>query len=293
MSLDLWRLRYFAAVAEREHVGHAAAWLGISQPPLSRQIAELEADLGLSLFRRERRRLRLTPAGRDLLRDVQGLLAHAERVERRARATAEGTTGRLRIGYVAGALHCGVLTTALNVYRRRQPTVVIEMKEGRSSEQLDALRRGSLDLAYVHSPPSANADGTEVRVRRVADEPFELALPAMDSRVTEGPLDTAALHGFPLITVPAHANPQAHEQLLAACAVIGFVPQPRHEAVSPASALALVAAGLGCAVIQASLCVDSPPGVVFRALPDFPMRMQVFAVTPQTPVPQLLGWPWP
>jgi len=95
--LDLQRLRYFVAVAEVENVGQAAKSLHLTQSPLSRQIQSLEADLGITLFERSKKRLRLTAAGRDLLVEARALLSHGARVEGRARAMASGSAGSLVI----------------------------------------------------------------------------------------------------------------------------------------------------------------------------------------------------
>src|ERR1700733_15338260 len=117
--LELRLLRYFVAVAEVEHVGRAAEALHISQSPLSRQLRQLEEQLGLRLFDRERQRLRLTHAGRWLLRESRRLLEHAERLQKEAAQVARGAWGSLRIGFVKSAMWTGVLPHALRAFRVR------------------------------------------------------------------------------------------------------------------------------------------------------------------------------
>ena len=115
--MELQQLRYFVAVAETEHVGRAAERLHISQSPLSRQIRQLEEQLGLQLFERIKQRVRLTPAGRDFLAEARDLLAQAERVEERARQVGKGEACSLAIGYCEGVIHNGTLPAALRCWQ--------------------------------------------------------------------------------------------------------------------------------------------------------------------------------
>jgi len=113
MTLDLRLLVAFIAVAETENVGQAASRLHISQSPLSRQIIQLEAQLGLRLFERARQRMRLTDEGRLFLKEARSLVAHASEVEAAARSIALGETGHIAVGYVEAAMHSNVLPHAL------------------------------------------------------------------------------------------------------------------------------------------------------------------------------------
>ena len=139
--IELERLRAFVTVARTQNVTRAAELLHVSQSPLSRQILALEDGLGVALFTRERKRLRLTRAGRAFLADAEGLLRAAESVEQRARAWAKGEAGHLTIGYVAGAIYAGVLVTALERLRRRAPRATLELRPMRSHEQIHAHAR--------------------------------------------------------------------------------------------------------------------------------------------------------
>src|SRR5918998_3838660 len=123
MTLDLRQLRYFVAVAEEENVGRAAARLHLSQSPLSRQIKQLEDRLGLALFERVRKRVRLTGAGREFLGHARGLPAPAEGVERLARMAVRGEAGALAVGFVQGAVYDGGLPAAARRFRAACPGV--------------------------------------------------------------------------------------------------------------------------------------------------------------------------
>ncbi|MGH8425309.1 MAG: LysR family transcriptional regulator, partial [Pseudomonas fluorescens] len=115
--IDIRQLRYFVAVAEEEHVGRAAERLHISQSPLSRQIAQLEERLGLTLFERSQQRIRLTRDGQTFLAETRALLTHANRLESLGKRLGRGEEGGLCIGYIENAMHAGVLPNALRVLR--------------------------------------------------------------------------------------------------------------------------------------------------------------------------------
>jgi DNA-binding transcriptional LysR family regulator len=276
--LDLQQLRYFVAVAETEDVGQAAAMLHIAPSPLSRQLQQLEARLGLTLFTREKKRLTLTPAGREFLVEARALLAQAERVQQRAADVGRGKIGSLVVGYVAGAVHAGVIGRALQALQQQVPGAHIQLRSLRSAEQFAALQRGELDLGYTDVAPPAESGLASVLL---LEEPFLLAVPPGHALATAEALD---LNRVPLI---APASWQAREALLAACARLGWVPDLRHEAADPAAALGLVPAGLGVAFVQKSLApMAQASSLVLRELPEaFGLRLQVHCVHGGAPSP--------
>lgn len=277
MSLDLQQLRYFVAVAETENVGRAAELLHISQSPLSRQLRQLEERLGLTLFTREKQRLKLTPAGRGFLDEAKALLAHAARVQQHAADAGRGEAGTLVVGYVAGAVHAGVLGRAMQALQRAVPGARLQLRSLRSAEQFAALQRGEIDLGYAYSAPPLDSPLVSCPL---VEEPFLLAVPAGHPLAGDAPID---LNGQPLVASPSW---QAREELLAACASVGWTPDLRYEAADPTAALGLVAAGLGLALVQQSLSAAAPAGVVLRPLPEgFPLRVRIHCVHPERPSP--------
>lgn len=271
--LELWRLGYFVAVAEEENVGRAAARLGVSQSPLSQRIRELEAGLGLALFHRERKRLRLTADGRRFLDQARNLLAHAAGVEQQARAAGRGEGGRLSMGFVEGAVHAGVLGRALRQLRQARPGVGVELRAMRSGQQVQALRDGALDVGHIYTPP---ADPAGLRIALVAEEPYRLAIPS-DHPLADIDFVEERLDGEAFIALPERGNPEARAAWIAACRASDFTPRIVVEATEPATVLGLVAAGVGLAMVQESLATAAPTGVVLRPLPAFPLRVRVFA----------------
>ncbi|WP_370599401.1 LysR family transcriptional regulator [Pseudomonas nitroreducens] len=263
--LDLRQLRYFVAVAEVEHVGKAAEQLHISQSPLSRQIAQLEERLGLQLFERSQQRLRLTSDGRTFLHEAKALLKHAERLESLGRRLGRGETGGLCVGYVSHAIHAGVLPDALRRVREERPGIHIALYNLSAQEQFEGLRQRSLDIALVCEPPMA--DDPDLLASPVFNDPLHLALPLGHPLADKAVIEPADLHEQDWIMVEGHLQQSRREQFLAGCVEAGFTPQIRLEAAEPLSALGLVSAGLGLALIQQSIGGERNPNVVLRELP--------------------------
>jgi len=279
---ELQHLRQFVAVAECENIGRAAEVLHISPSPLSRRILQLESGLGLALFARSKKRLRLTAAGRAFLEEAKGLLAHATRVEQRARGAAAGAAGTLVVGFVDGAVHTGVLPNALAAFQRDAPGVRIELRSLRSAAQCAALRRGELDAAFTYAPPD---EGDGLRATRLVEEPFRLAVPS-NHPFARRQWRPAELAREAFIALPESVSMAARRELVAACGRLGFVPDVRCEAAEPATVLTLVASGMGVAVVQASLAARAPAGVKLLKLPEaFPLRARIFCVMPVMPTP--------
>jgi DNA-binding transcriptional LysR family regulator len=263
--LDLRLLRYFVAVAETEHVGKAAAKLHISQSPLSRQIRQLEELLGIQLFERERRRIRLTSAGRWLLAPAREMLARADLLVRDAHEARDGQAGRIALGFVSAALSTGVLPAALRRLRRERPKVKIALRQGSSNDQLVALQAGELDLAIVHRAPRAG----ELEVHALHDQPYVLAVPRPGPLV-RGRITPTRLAGQPWIGV---RSTEVEKERIAKLA-----PNIVTEVVDWVSALALVDAGVGLAIVPTSYAKAPPANVAIRPLPWLAMSSPLWLV---------------
>ncbi|MEU9152334.1 LysR substrate-binding domain-containing protein [Streptomyces sp. NPDC048417] len=169
MDLDLRKLRYFVAVADRLHFGRAADELHIAQPVLSRQIRALEQDLGASLFTRDRHGVELTDAGRQLLADAGPLLASTHAVRRRVSAAASGKR-RLMVGFRAGI----AVIPAARAFEDRHPDVVVDVQRIEGDDQAAMLLDGRIDVGYVRLP----IDEAGLRVTPLYTEPRVAVLPA-------------------------------------------------------------------------------------------------------------------
>ena len=282
--IDLQKLRYFVTVADTGHVGKAALALHISQSPLSRQLRTLEEDLCLELFSRENRRLTLTPTGRDFLAHARALLSQADQLKTYAHDLASGTIDRLVIGFVEGAVHCGAVQRTLQACAKALPQVKVVLRNLRSAEQIKEILAHELDMGFGYAAPPSSAGFASTRV---ADEPFRLAVP-LGHPLASGKLRADRLDGQPFVALPKNLFGDAWLGLVEACAQCGFTPDIRFEAADPSVALQFVKAGACLAIVQGSLKGASPPGVIFRDLPSaFPLRLQIYRVTPKKPRPTL------
>ena len=244
--VDVREARYFIAVAEELHYGRAAERLHMSQPPLSQAIKAIERRLGVMLLHRTTREVALTPAGTVFLDRCRVLVGTAESADAAAQAVAEGAAGQLRIGAVTSTF-LDLLPAALGHFRRHRPAVEIRVEEIDSHVAVQAVRRRELDVAFVRQLATPS-DCVKARLRT---ERFVLAIPAAwaPSPSAEGLTSAAEL---PWIWIPRTISPDYHDQIVACCRAAGFAPDARHTAQSIVSQLAMVACGLGVALVPES-----------------------------------------
>ena len=272
-AFELRHLRYFVAVAEELHFGRAARRLGIAQPPLSQQIRQLEQRLGVSLFVRTSRQVALTPAGEALLRGARRVLAEMGLAAAAARRAGAGETDALRVAYTDSAA-LSVLPGAIQRFRSAMPTVHLDLVEGSTAAQIDAVVRDLVDLAVVRGPVVQPSLRTEVVLR----EPFLLALPEPHPLTGRDTIELAALGAEPMVLFPRHLAPDFHDTISAMCRAAGFTPLVAYEGAEYQTILSLVAAGLGVSLVPRSVANLQRRGVVYRVIPDAPPRAEIAAV---------------
>ena len=270
-SIDARAWRQFLAVAELLHFGRAAQRLGMTQPPLTMAIQQLERRLGVALFERSRRSVALTPAGAALLEPVRQWLAQGEALQGLARAAADGSVGRLRLGFVS-MLGFGPLPGWLGGFREAQPGVEVDLRAATSDLQREALARGELDAGFVlhASGIAAEVDGG-LHTLRVTEEPLVLALPESHAlargQARLGRSALAALLAEPLVIFPRAGAPSLFDAVLACYHRHGAVPVIAQEAIQMQTIVNLVSAGLGIAWVPRVVTQLQRPGVAYRALP--------------------------
>jgi DNA-binding transcriptional LysR family regulator len=262
--MELRHLRYFVAVAEHLSFAGAARALHLSQPPLSRQIRALEEELGTPLFARTKRTVALTDAGAALLPEARRLLREADALKAGARAHAAGEIGTLALGFIGMAAY-NVLPGVLSAFHRAHPGVRLALREATSDVLLAALRQGELDVALVLPP----ADDPATEYATLYRDTLVAALPAA-RREFRGPgsLRLGSLAAEPFILFPRAVGTSLHDQILGLCRRAGFSPRIEQEAIQMQTIVSLVAAGMGVALVPASLMNMRRTGVRYRPLAE-------------------------
>ncbi|MET8622538.1 LysR family transcriptional regulator [Kitasatospora sp. NPDC004669] len=270
-ELPLPQLYAFTVLAEELHFGHAAARLGIAQPPLSQQIRRLEEKVGHPLFHREPGGITLTAAGRELLPAAQRVLTELADGLAAARAVGSGETGRLRIGFSA-SLALTVLPGLLHTFRERYPGVHLDIREMTTAPQLAALHDRSIDLGLLREPPDTD---TELRFRTVLSEPIVAVLPSGHPLASQRTVRVAQLADSPFVLLPRAAGPQLYDRITGLCTAAGFTPRIGQHAVEWQTVCALVEAGLGVTLAPASIRRIRLKGVAFRRIGPGTARTRV------------------
>jgi len=261
-AMELRHLRYFVAVAEQGNVSRAARKLFIAQPPLSQQLKQLEDEVGTPLFTRLPRGMQLTPAGESLLEDARAILARAQQAPLRALERERHSQAVLRLGLVPSAMQL-LLPGLLQAVARAGWEVHIEAREMISSRQQQALHRGELELGFAR-PGNQEADALEVAS---IDDPYCLAVPRSHPLASgRAALDLQAAAHQPFVGFARYQDADYFDRTVALCAQAGFTPLIRHEAGQLVNVLALVACGLGVAIVPSSFATLYPGQIVFRRL---------------------------
>lgn len=267
--MDFRSLRYFVAVAEELHFGRAARKLHISQPPLSQQIRNLESRLGLELFRRTSRQVALTPAGDVFLERARRLLTGVEEAQRAARRASRGEIGRLALGFIHAATYT-LLPPVLAAFRARLPAVELVLRELTISEQQLAIAEGSIDAGFLR-PPVNNAS---IRSEVVLSEPFVIVLPRGHPFARKPRLALKSLAAEPFVMFTPRRSP-LYGQIVNSCIRAGFSPNVVQEATHIHTIFGLVRAGIGLAMLPASVQAMRIDGACYRPLTDRQPRAEI------------------
>ncbi|SDV50365.1 LysR family transcriptional regulator [Chitinasiproducens palmae] len=263
--MELRHLHYFVAVADTLHFGQAAETLHISQPPLSRQIALLEEELGVTLFERSRRHVRLTAAGERLRRDALDILSSVERAKRNALAAGLGESGTLSVGFMFAAAY-SVVPQLTRAYTSAYPQVEVRLRESIPTLLADDLRAGDADVGIMYPP--AQRDG--LALRTVYREPLVVALPSWHPLAATGTCEIAQLRDESFIISPRKASAYIYDLIVGHCEDAGFTPRIRLETNFQQTIVNLVGQGLGIALVHRSIASTRPAHVTFCELADAP-----------------------
>lgn len=275
--MELRHLRYFVTVAEELNFRRAAARLRVAQPAISRQIRDLEDELGFRLFVRAAKSVHLTDAGRVFFNEAHGILQRTDDAVRTARAVATGKQGKLHVGY-APSLTVEILPQALRKFQGQMPGVRVILHDLSSLEMLDGLRDHCLDLALLVRPPKAALAG--LRFEELRRYPICVALAASHPLARRRQAGLKVVAGERLIAYSRTGYPEYHQEL----AKWIDHPQIAEEHDSATSLIAAVEAGRGVAVVPQCLACLAGPRLKVRPLTPAPPPFVVGAVFRSTPL---------
>lgn len=257
--MDLRQLRQFVAVAEERSFRRAAERLHVSQPPLSVAVQRLEADIGVRLLDRDRHGVRLTPAGEAFLQEARGTLAHAQLAVEIAQRAATGRLGTLRLSFVPSA-GLAVVPQLLRAFRREHAGVKLILEGETTAQQMVALAQGSTDLGLVVPPLH---DAPALRVLPFREEHLVLAVPSAHPLARVARVQLKDLAGEDFIGFPLKEGPGFESVVMAACQESGFIPRFVQTAGQMQAILALVAGGLGIALVPHAMRAVQMEGVKY------------------------------
>ena len=276
--MEVRHLRYFVAVAEELNFGRAAARLHVAQPGLSQQIKNLEGELGLRLFDRDKRRVSLTDAGALLLAEAYAVLGRFDEcVETMRRARAGSGSATIRVGLV-GEFSRSWGSELVAEVGRRHPQYALAVEATPSAAQIRAIDAGELDLGVVRSLPSASR-----LPRRLLDaEPLGACLAASHPLARDPHVRPADLSGQPLLWMPRSSNPEMYDRVLATLAAAGLSAESVRSGGSASASFALVAAGYGWTLACTSDLADAAEQgkLTWRPLAGVSLTAETWAVWP-------------
>jgi DNA-binding transcriptional LysR family regulator len=281
--MEFRHLRYFVVLADELHFGRAAQRLSISQPPLSLNIQQLEGSLGVTLFERNSKGVKLTPAGIAFREAALRLLAETEQAKDIVRQVAKGVLSRVRIGFVGSMLY-REMPERLTKFQKAQPRVEIVLTELNSAEQIDALLRGQIDLGFVHTERVPR----ELKKMLYRAEPFVCCVPEGHSAAGGKMVMLDALSEEPFVLFARDASPDYYERILALCAEQGLQPRVRHEGRHWLSVVSLVSKGMGIALVPRALADSGIAGVRFLPIPQSRYVSDVYCVWNEREMPSVL-----
>lgn len=269
MALTFRQLRYFLVLSEELHFGRASQRLHISQPPLSASLRLLEAELGATLLLRNSKRVILTPAGEAFQRQARRILEQLEESQNLVQRIASSATGLVRFGFTPAMLFRG-LPELFKLLQSRYPGIEIQLIERNSADQVEAVMQEQLDIGFIHSMPLP--DGIDSVT--LTDEPFLCCVPAHHHLAARRRLAVKELANEPVILFGRDLAPRYYDRIISLFHHAGVEPQICHEVSHWLTILALVANGMGVALVPQSLAKSGFSNVSFVTLTDSTTRHQ-------------------
>lgn len=261
--MEFRHIRYFIAVSEEHNIGRAAKRLNISQPPLTRQIKQLEDELSVELFTRTARGVELTPAGALFLEEARNIGAILSRAKERTQRAARGEIGRLDVAMFGSAILDAIPKILLS-FKEAHPDVNVQLHQMGKTEQIEALRQRRIDVAFNRLLTPLSDITSELVMR----ENLLIAVNEVHPLSRQESIPMAAIAGQPLILFPTQGRPNFIDKTISMCNEAGFFPTIAQEVGDAVSSVALVASGFGLCLVPQSLTSLAIPGVVYRPIRD-------------------------
>ncbi len=277
-KMELRHLRYFVAVAETENVSRAAIRLHVSQPALSRQIRDLEDELGFALLERSAKSVRLTEAGRVFLTECREVLKRLEDGIKAARTMATGSRAELHVGY-APTLTVRLLPPSLRAFQALMPTARVKLHDLSTEEMLAGLRAGELHLALTVHPAAGVMRG--LRFEKLVTDPLRLAVAPTHALGRRRSVSLADLVSQPLVIYSRIEYPEYYEMVSSFFAAIKAHPRVAEEHDGVSSLISAVETGCGVAIVPNSLsCITGPRVKLLSIVPE-PPPVVIGAIVPK------------
>ena len=261
--MELRHLRYFVAVAQRKGFREAARFLHVSQPAISKTLTQLEQELGVKLFARSGRSIRLTPQGEVFYEETQRTLQQAQRAAEASQRAARGEIGTLTIGFCSVATY-GFLPRIVRQYKELLPGVRLHFREMNPPQQETAFSQGDIDLGITR-PPFSKTLARDIAFKTIFREPLVVAVPE-DHRCAGKRIKVEDLSEEAFILLQRDGAPIIYDAILGMCQQHGFAPGVAYEADSLHSVFTLVAAGQGIALVPGCALNLRAEGVRFLRL---------------------------
>jgi DNA-binding transcriptional LysR family regulator len=261
--MELRHLRYFVAVAEALNFTKAAARIHLAQPSLTRQIHNLEEELGVRLLHRSKSQVTLTEEGRSFLGDARRILALATESVLAVQRLSRGETGQLNIGYLSN-FDFQLLPETLGAFRQAFPHVALNLFDMVPAEQLKALEARKIDVGFVGLQPLASAAG--LQLERVARHRTVVVLPAKHPLAAKRQVKLADLEAMFFVGMSEKTHPGFRDWLNGTCRPAGFTPRVLQDAELEPALMTLVAEGLGVTLAREHIRRFPHPGVALRKL---------------------------
>jgi len=272
--MELRQLRYFVQIAELEHFGKASERLNIVQPALSRQMKQLEDELGVCLFERLSKGVRLSAAGKVFLAQSKELLSQCEKMVRLTQLVNQGQAGLLRIGFADGVTFNKTFSQILKTFRQANANVVTDLVPASSIEQAELITKGELDLGFVYWLPREQ----RVNTIELEEEKLMLAVSKSSQLASRKSIRIADLNSYPMVWIARSSSPSLYDLILSRFVQKDCTLNVVQEGTNESTLLSLVSAEIGATFITETAKTRKPEDVVLIPVSDLNASISVKAI---------------